>query len=69
MEFNKTAILESKIEQLEMEVNRMKCCGNCFYGTPTDEGIKCMDKSARRQQHHAQSYRCDSWDLLPGGID
>ena len=37
---NKIIILESRIEQLLEEVNHLRCCGNCFYGSPCNEGIK-----------------------------
>lgn len=62
MDESRTAILESRIEILEMEVNALKCCGNCFYGAPSNEGILCMTKTGKR--HLPQSCRCENWTLL-----
>ena len=44
---SKAAILESRVEQLEVEVNELKCCGNCFYGAPSNEGMLCMTKTGK----------------------
>ena len=66
MNENRTTILESRVEQLEMELNSLKCCGNCFYGAPSNEGILCMTKTGKR--HLSQSNKCDEWTLLSEGI-
>ena len=64
---SKTAILESRVEQLEIEVDELKCCGNCFYGAPSNEGMLCMTKTGKR--HHSQSTRCGDWSKLLEGIE
>lgn len=66
---SKIIILESRIEQLLEEVNLLRCCGNCFYGSPCDEGIKCMNKKYKNLEEkiYNQNERCVNWNSIPGG--
>ena len=56
-------VLESKIEKLLIEVNNLKCCGNCFYGTPCETGIKCMNRKGEFIVQQ-QSHKCIHWDVM-----
>ena len=65
MSENHILILESRIEKLVTEVNNLKCCGNCFYGTPCETGIKCMNRKGEFVIQ-AQSHKCLNWDYMVG---